>query len=274
MSELVCTHAALATVEELFRYKSEGFQLPPFGGYSTDQWGIKAHNRPWVAAHGRWAAGQRVIEPGGAYSRLPEWLGTEYGVEPWIGDDFGASTSEDLWARWGDPGELPTRYPSVKYRFENFGPGSSYPSAHFDRIFTVSTLEHIPRADRPPLLRDIHRCLAPGGLELHTIDINIPKPWQVMVSAGAELLRVGRALDRLYQNSIGAWVRLFQRSGVKFETAVPTTLRLLDRSVLVESPDVVYRLYPPLDSPKPYRPSASLLLIIEDRSAAQELRRC
>jgi hypothetical protein len=265
-SELVCTYVALALTEELFRYKAEGFELPPWPGYTTDQWGIKAHNRPWVAQHGRWAAGQRVIEPGGAYSRLPEWLGTQYRVEPWIGDDFGASTDEALWSRWGDPSKLPEQYPSVNYRFENFGPGSSYPSGYFDRIFTVSTLEHIPRQRRLGVLRDIHRCLAPGGLELHTIDIGLPKPWQVMLSAGAELLHVARPLDRIYINSIGAWTRVFKKSGVRFDARIPSSFGLLDHSILVESPDVVYRFYPPMDAPKRYRPHASLLLIIEERA--------
>lgn len=265
MSELVCTLAALATVEELFTYKSEAFELPAFPGYSPDQWGVKAHNRPWVAQHGRWASGQRVIEPGGAYSRLAEWLGTEYGVEPWIGDDFGGSSGEDLWSRWADPYELPAIHPNVNYRFENFRPGSSYQSGYFDRIFTVSTLEHIPPKDRLGVLRDMHRSLAPGGLELHTVDITIPKPSHLMASAAAELVRLGRLIDRFYTNSIGAWTRLFRQSGVRFETKLPATTRLLDRGVLVESPDVVYRFYPPMDSPKPYRPHASLLLIIESR---------
>jgi SAM-dependent methyltransferase len=262
---LTCTYAELATVDELFTYKSEGFELPHFAGYTTDQWGIKAHNRPWIAANGRWEAGQRVIEPGGGYSRLAEWLGTTYGLEPWVADDFGVPAGEALWSRWGDPAELPKMHPTVHYQFENFGPGSSYPSAHFDRIFTVSTLEHIPPPDRLGVLRDLHRCLAPGGIELHTIDIRNPGTRRVMVAAGAELLRLGRFLDRHYTNGIGAWIRLFRASGVEFATSVPSTLSLLDRRILVESPDVVFRYFPPKDAPKPYKPAASLLLIIEDR---------
>jgi hypothetical protein len=273
MANLVCTFAALATVEELFRFKSDGFALPPFPGYSDDQWGIKAHNRPWVAAHGQWASGQRVIEPGGAYSRLPEWLGQRHGVDPWIGDDFGALAGDALWSRWGNPSELPTKFPTVTYRFENFGPRSTYPSDHFERIFTVSTLEHIAGTERLGVLKDIHRSLAPGGLELHTIDIAIPAPMLVLLAAMSESFHLGWVLDGIYRNSIGAWIRLFRRSGVRFQARPPTPVRLLDRSVLVESADVVYKLYPPMQSPKPYRPSASLLLIIEDREANNEPHR-
>lgn len=56
---LVLTHASLATVDELFRYKSQGFQLEDFPGYTPDQWGIKAHNRSWIEEAGEFAGGQR-----------------------------------------------------------------------------------------------------------------------------------------------------------------------------------------------------------------------
>jgi hypothetical protein len=249
----------------LFKYKASEFELPPFPGYSTDQWGIKAHNRPWIVENGRWESGQKIIEPGGAYSRLPEWLGETFDLEPWIGDDFGESTGEGLWLRWGNPRDLPTKYPSVRYQFERFGPGSSYPTAHFDRVFSVSTLEHIPQPERLGALIDMHRCLAPYGIELHTIDIHIPKPWHLLVAAAGDVTRLGRWIDKKYINSIGAWIRLFRRSGVEFEAATPSAVRLLDRSILVESADVVFRLFDPVDTPKPYQPSASLLLVIERR---------
>jgi hypothetical protein len=51
---------------------------------------------------------------------------------------------------------------------------------------------------------------------------------------------------------------------VRIKARAPSLLELLDRSTLVESPDVVYRFYPPNDAPKQYAPAASLLLVIED----------
>jgi len=45
---LVLTSCTLATVEQLFRYKKKGLQLEEFPGSTRDQWGIKAHNRPWI----------------------------------------------------------------------------------------------------------------------------------------------------------------------------------------------------------------------------------
>lgn len=262
---LVCTHASLATVEDLFRYKHEGFRLPPFPGYSPDQWGIKAHNRPWIAENGEWQEGQRIIEVGGAYSRLPEWLGNEFNVEPWIGDDFGESCSETQpWSRWGDHQELPEKHQSVTYCFSNFGANSPYHSDYFDRVFSVSTLEHIPPSQRLTVLNDIHRVLAPGGLELHTIDIRTISVRRTLLARMLERSRLVRRAVEEHTTDIPKWWDLFAASGVEMKVEMPSSLKLLDRSILVESPDVVFRFYPPNNRPKPYSPSASLTLIIRD----------
>lgn len=263
---LVLAAASLARVSELFRYKSSGFDLPPFSGYTTDQWGIKAHNRPWIEEVGRFHAGQRILEVGGAYSRLPEYLGERYGAEPWIADDFGMASEEPLWSRWGDPTELPAKFPGTKYVFRRLGDFSrELPDRAFDRIFSVSTLEHIPDPNRPAVLSDMHRLLAPGGMELHTIDISIQPPKRLMLKWLASKIPPLRMLHRRLDNDIRRWITLFRASGVKIEAKPPSLLEVLDRSVLVESPDVVYRFYPPNDAPKPYMPSASLLVVIEDR---------
>lgn len=262
---LTLTSASLATVDELFEFKAAGFELPQFPGYTLDQWGIKAHNRPWIAQNGRWSAGHRVIEVGGAYSRLPEWLGEEHGVEPWVGDDFGKSDGDPLWARWGDPGELPSTHPTVTYVFENFGRNSpSFPAQHFDRVFSVSTLEHIPYSARLEVLKDMNRVTASGGMQLHTIDIPVPSPRKVAAIAAMEAGRARPLLRRKVVNGISAWMDLFAASGVEVAVRPPRSLQLLDRRVLVESPDVVYRFYEPTDAPTPYRPSVSLLVTIED----------
>ncbi|MGK2955572.1 MAG: SAM-dependent methyltransferase [Solirubrobacterales bacterium] len=266
MPLLVCTHASLATVQELFRYKAAGFELPPFPGYTADQWGIKAHNRPWIHENGRWKKGQRVIELGGAYSRLPEWLGDTYGVEPWVGDDFGEAAGEpELWSRWGSPAELAERHPTVTYRLENFGPESSFPTGHFDRLFSVSTLEHIPFEQRLGVLKDAHRSLSPQGIELHTIDISIPRPWKAFGAGLLERAHLERLLRR-QPNSIASWFGLLRASGVDTsKVKMPNSIDLLDRQVLADSPDVVYRFYPPVDAPSPFAAVASLLLVIESR---------
>ncbi len=261
---LALTYARLATVDELFQYKHQGFTLDEFPGYTPDQWGIKAHNRPWIEGAGQFKNGQRIIEVGGAYSLLPKYLADKYDLEAWIGDDFGKSSGESLWSRWGNPEELPERYPSVKYVFEPFGIYSShYPDQYFDCIFSVSTLEHIPHQKRVDVLKDMNRCLKPGGIQLHTIDIKVAKPRRFLLDVVTGKIPILSSLSHKGAAEIRNWIKAFEDSGIKMRTAIPNALALLDRSTLVESPDVVYKFYPPRNEPKPYKPSASLLVRIE-----------
>jgi len=266
---LTLTKVSLAQVDELFRYKQKRLNLPEFPGYSNDQWGIKAHNRPWIIEVGSFSEGQSVIEVGAGYSTLPSYIAKRYGVEIWIGDDFGIHSNEPIWSRWGDPNCLPSKYPDVKYVFQRFGDFSKeYPNKYFDRIYSVSTLEHININQRLTSIKDIHRCLKPGGWELHSIDIGYKNPLGILKSAITDrLIHYFPFLYTLFRDhlsEIQQWINIIKMSGVKIATDIPTPVDLLDRRVLVESPDVVYRYYPPNDSPKEYLPSASLLLIIKD----------
>jgi len=256
---------SLATTEQLFQYKSNGFKLDEFPGYTPDQWGIKAHNRPWIEATGAFSSGQKVIEVGGAYSLLPKYLCDKYGVEAWIGDDFGAGTGDEMWSRWGDPGTLPDKYPSVNYVFEPFGKfNEKYPDNYFDCIFSVSTLEHIPYEYRLDVFRDMNRCLKPGGRQLHSIDISTN--WKkIFISSVIGSLPGLNQIHWKGQSEIMSWINLIKKSGIKISASVPNPIHMLDRSILVESPDVVYRLYPPINEPKAYNPAASLLVVIEDK---------
>lgn len=263
---LVLTHASLAKVYDLFRYKQSGFKLEQFPGYTYDQWGIKAHNRPWIEEIGQFAKGQKVIEVGGAYSLLPKYLGEKYELEAWIGDDFGMSVDDPLWSRWGDPQELPKKYPSVKYVFERFGTFSpKFPGAYFDRIFSVSTLEHIPQEERLSVFKDMHRCLKPGGLEIHTIDIPLPSLKQTLLAGLGDKYPFLYRFDKRTNSMIRTWMDTIKSSGVKLNVDPPNSINLYSKDVLIESPDVVYRFVPPNNAPKPYKPSASLLLFIENR---------
>jgi SAM-dependent methyltransferase len=47
-----------------------------------------------------------------------------------------------------------------------------YPDGDFDRALTSLVMHHI--ADKPPVLRELHRVLRPGG-ELHLLDIGPPR---------------------------------------------------------------------------------------------------
>lgn len=50
--------------------------------------------------------------------------------------------------------------------------GIGIPNEMFDVICSVSALEHTPRDMVPSLYKEIYRTLKPGGMSVHTIDIN------------------------------------------------------------------------------------------------------
>jgi hypothetical protein len=263
---LVLESATLATVMELFKYKESNFHLPSFPGYTTDQWGIKAHNRPWIEENGKFAKGQKIIEVGGAYSSFPNYLGEKYDLEPWIGDDFGIASDNKRWRRWGDPEELKLKYPKTKYIFENFGNFSeSYREMCFDRIFSISTLEHIEPSKRLAVIRDMNRCLKKGGIQLHTIDVGFTSLKRILLNSFMDNFSFiySGYKSRLY-SEIVHWFNLFEKSGAKIMTSRPKIHKILSREILLESYDVCYRFYPPNERAKVYTPAASLLIIIRD----------
>jgi hypothetical protein len=177
---LTLTHASLATVDELFGYKHAGLPLEPFPGYTPDQWGIEAHNRPWIAATGDFRKGQR--HRGGR--------------------------------RLQPAAEVPRR--EIRRRALNRR-----------RVRPVRGRRVLVALGQP----------ARAAGELSVGEVRVPAVRQVQ--------------------------DLFRQSGVRIAAPIPNPARLLDRRTLV-SADVVYRFYPPNDAPKPYAPSASLLLVIDD----------
>ena len=159
---------------------------------------------------------------------------------------------------------LPEKYPSIKYVFSRMGKfDKQLPEDYFDCIYSISTLEHIPLEYRLDVFKDMHRCLKPGGRQLHTIDLSTR--WErLLVSSCADLIPFANKISWRGQSEIRSWMQIMEKSGVKIDAKAISPLRLFDRRVLVESPDVVYRFYPPNDQPKMYRPAASLLVEIKD----------
>lgn len=253
----------LATTEELFKYKKNPLKLNPFPGYTSDQWGIKAHNRPWIVDKRKFKKGMKVIEVGGAYSTLPKYLADKFGVEAWIGDDFGAYSHEKkLWTRWGDPSKLPVINKPVKYVYEPFGKYSdAYPSNYFDMIFSVSTLEHIPKKLHVDVFKDMNRCLKNNGTQLHTIDISFSTKSALLWSVTENIPIINRI--GLLESQILHWIHVLKASGIEINTNIPKTINVFKRQILTESPDVVFRFYPPNNTVKPFFPPASLLLTIK-----------
>ncbi len=270
---LTLTDFRYATVSELFHFKEHGFDLPPFPGYTNDQWGIKAHNRPWIEENGAFKAGQKIIEVGGAYSTLPIYLANKYNLEAWIGDDFGESSGN--FESWGDPFKLPEMHSNINYIFKPFGKFSNdFPESYFDRVFSVSTLEHIPFDKILPVFKDMHRVLAKGGIELHTIDIHPRNYKNILMAYFFEhvsiKLKFGQLLNSFDKivSPTWQWLQIIKKSGVDISRFLnnnyPYLDKLLTKDVLFESYDVIYRFYPPNNTAKIYSPSASLLVVIQD----------
>lgn len=258
----------LARVTELFEFQH--------GELHDVDWGIKGHNRPWVVAQGRWERGLRFLDVGAGFSRLPSYLARTYAAEAWVADDFGASAGEGLWSRWGDPAELPSKYPEVRYIFKNLGqPIGEIPIGVFDRVYSVSVLEHVDNSRIAAVLEHMAVLLKPGGLLLNAVDIPFPRtidrPGVAHVGsflarvAGRRVLTAARAFGHTPNTrSIEGWARLlkdvFDIRGVM--RGISTLQMVLSHDVLTEPPEVVYRFYPPNDSPKPYWRIASLLFIL------------
>jgi SAM-dependent methyltransferase len=260
------TRAEFATVQQLFEYKERGLPLKPFPGYSDDQWGIKAHNRPWIDVAGAFRRGERIVEVGGAYSLLPEYLAEKYGTESWIIDDFGGYSKEtDLWQRWGNPDEWVRQHPTVKYVKKPMGFfDPEIPDNYFDCVFSVSTLEHIPEKLWPAVLKDMLRITKPGGRHLHAIDI----PYNpVRRSLFWWLWSFVPGGSRLRAHPLDVWKRALQEAGVEFSAPWPGKGFAFDRSLLIESADVVFRFYPPCGKPKDF-PIGGYSLLVEFRKTA------
>lgn len=257
----VITSATFATVEQLFEYKQRGQSLKPFPGYTADQWGIKAHNRPWIEFAGNFTKGERIAEVGGAYSLLPAYLAENYGTESWIIDDFGAySNEETLWQRWGSPEEWIVSHPEVRYVRKPMGFfAPEIPDNYFDCVFSVSTLEHIPKQLWVDVIRDMIRITKPGGRQLHSIDIPYYNNRRSIAWLFLSLLP---SVLSIKVHPLDSWRKAFIDAGLSITGKWPGLGYVWDRSLLVESADVVFRFYPPSGKPKPF-PSGGFSLLVQ-----------
>lgn len=138
--------------------------------------GIKGFDYGWVVASREWKAGEKILDVGGAYSRLPLFLQKTYGCETWVVDDFAAGTGEGFWARNRSPQEYIDNHPEVHYVFEYVGDESksSLPLGSFDVVYSASVMEHVPGPLTPAVWKHMERLLKPGGELIHAIDVPYP----------------------------------------------------------------------------------------------------
>jgi SAM-dependent methyltransferase len=218
----------------------------------------------------------RVLDVGAGYSDLPAYLTNSCNVEGWVADDFGATDKEKIWSRWGDPRQLPEKYPGVHYVFRNLGePTDELPLATFDRVYSVSVLEHVPAENIEAVLLHMAQLLKPGGLMLHTVDLPFPRTvtrpglsslarFLAKVGARKLLVAVRAPGHRPFTKSVEGWAKLLKRlfSLQGKLDSISTMQMVLDQDVVIEPTEVVYRFYPPNDQPKPYWRVVSLAFIL------------
>ncbi|SFE77462.1 class I SAM-dependent methyltransferase [Thermoflexibacter ruber] len=262
-----------ATVEELMRFHDEKI---PFS-----DWGIKGHNRPFILKNCHFQQGMKVVEVGGAYSDLPQYIAQNYDCEVHVIDDFGVESGEPLWNRWGSREELMQKNPNVKYIFERVGNihNPNIPLDYYDVIFSVSTLEHIPPTAMYDVFTHMGKMLKKGGIMVHCIDLQIPlklhkthnlkglllgtvgyylyftfaTPFATVKKPQLKTLRGWRSfLKKTFKNEVS-----FQ--GVKVDDAWTSTV---NTDIVVEPMEIVYSIYPPKNETKLYRRNGTFVLIM------------
>lgn len=136
---------------------SKGFQGSP-EIYAARLW-----EYPFAILEGE-PEGKTCVDIGCGMSAFTLYLhsvGKAIGVDPELKKEtkhLGHGVSQDFLTRTG----LDVRQSSQEL-----------PSDHFDRVFCISVIEHVPRRKVRGLVREMARILKPGGLLVMTVDVNI-----------------------------------------------------------------------------------------------------
>lgn len=105
----------------------------------------------------------KILELGGGNSRVLQRF-ANWGNECWNADRLEGRGNGPVGDNRGDKD-----YRIVRTYMGEFSP--ELPDAYFDYIVSVSAVEHTPLEKLEAMFADCARCLKPGGLMVHTIDI-------------------------------------------------------------------------------------------------------
>jgi SAM-dependent methyltransferase len=165
---------SLADTKHMYAYKLKNV----FGaGFN-----IKGFDYPWLILSHAWKKGENVLDVGGAYSSLPDWINKTYGCNVWVVDDFGIDSNELFWKRGRSPQEHISAHPELKFILERLGDPqkSSLPTGYFDVVYSASVLEHVPGDLLTAVWQHMDLLLKPGGELLHAVDVPFPTNFGVM----------------------------------------------------------------------------------------------
>ncbi|MCS7019517.1 MAG: class I SAM-dependent methyltransferase [Cytophagales bacterium] len=225
----------------------------------------------------------KVVEIGGAYSDLPQYIATQFGCEVHVIDDFGVESGEaEMWSRWGKREELLERNPNVRYIFDRVGNFASkqIPLNYYDLIFTVSTLEHVPPKAMADVFRHMEQMLKSGGKMVHCIDLQIPlklhqtKDWKGLLAGTLGYYLYFALMNRLAPatnpqlKTLHGWKAFLKKVfGSQIDTSRVhpdgALMSSLDTNIVTEPMEIVYKYYPPKEQPKYYRRNGSFIMVIE-----------
>jgi SAM-dependent methyltransferase len=154
--------------------------------------GMGAAGSTGAGAGGSGLRGLRTLDVGGGGSPFSIWLATR-GHEAWVADpsldrnaSFVFDRDRDLYRNlravakralfavagihslWGLPDRGERR--GVRYTPDR-ADALTFPDRHFDRVFSLSVMEHIPVGIWPACMHEFVRVLAPGGRLVITLDM-------------------------------------------------------------------------------------------------------
>lgn len=152
---------------------------------------------PWAILNGRLARGLRVLDSGAGNGALQFYL-TALGLEV-CAHDAGDLRSKQvkrlerlaraLGLGWRANPTAPHRRLNRFYGVEvRYTPADAaalpYRDASFDRVFSISVLEHMPDDVLRRAMAEMERVLKPGGLLVLTFDFHaVPAPWLIGFTA-------------------------------------------------------------------------------------------
>lgn len=130
---------------------------------SRDHWGMKHIQDAWALTQLLPVRDSRILEVGGGHSRVLRCLDA-------------SNEMVNLDKLEGKDGGPTGRTAAADYTVVNANMGEFHPDIKdnsFDRIFSISVMEHIPGPAYDAFWEDHARALKPGGLGIHAIDVYI-----------------------------------------------------------------------------------------------------
>jgi len=130
----------------------------------------RAYEYPWAYHATPLRPGMRALEIGGSLSGF-QFVLAKTGIEV-VNCDPGEAARGRGWPVTPDTFAALNRTFNTSVELRNtFLQDAGLKAASFDRIFSISTIEHIPEAELPSLMREVERLLKPGGYFVATVDL-------------------------------------------------------------------------------------------------------